>query len=221
MDAYREMLKEQAIVQQYLMQEKGDEISDAPAPTESQISSFYRQNQQTFFQPECVKLSHIYIEKTGDESTDEENKALLEDVASRIASGEITFESAVPQYSQDNASKNRGGDIGWLTANNTAARQGWGDAFCDAVLAMGAGEVSGLLESLMGYHIVKVTVHYDAKLLSLTDPVSPEDTMTVHDYIAQMLTMQNQQMVMNQELQSLIAELREEARINILYRGSN
>ena len=45
--------------------------------------------------------------------------------------------------------------------------------------------------------------------------------MTVHDYIAQMLTVQNQQVVMSQQLQSMIAELRNEARINILYRGNN
>ena len=45
--------------------------------------------------------------------------------------------------------------------------------------------------------------------------------MTVHDYIAQMLTMQNQQVLMSQLLQSMVAELRNEARINILYRGNN
>lgn len=220
-EAYREALKNQAILQQYLMQERGDELADVPAPTESQISSFYRQNQQTFFQPECVKLSHIYIPKTGNADEDAAAKATLESVSADIAAGRITFESAVPEYSQDDASKTRGGDIGWLTANNASARQGWGDAFCDAVLAMKAGEISSVFESSMGYHIVKVTVHYDAKLLTLSDPVSPEDSMTVHDYIAQMLTMQNQQVLMSQLLQSMVAELRNEARINILYRGNN
>lgn len=220
-DAYRAALRNQAIVQQYLMQERGDAISAAPLPSESQISSFYRQNQQSFFQPECVKLSHIYAEKTGNAEEDEAKKAELEALSAEISSGAITFESAVPEYSEDEASRNIGGDIGWLTANNTAARQGWGDEFCDTVLAMHAGEVSPVLESLMGYHIVKVTVHYDAKLLTLSDPISPEDTMTVHDYIAQGLTAQNQQSVMASELQDMIAELRGEARINILYRGNN
>lgn len=220
-EAYRDAIRNQAIVQQYLMQERGDALSNVPAPSESDISSFYRQNQQTFFQPECVKLAHIYIAKTGNADEDAANKSTLEAVYADILAGNITFESAVPAYSQDDTSKNRGGDIGWLTANNTSARQGWGDEFCDTVLAMGAGEVSPVLESLMGYHIVKVTVHYDAKLLSLSDPISPEDTTTVHDYIAQVLTAQNQQAVMAQELQSMIAELRNEARINILYRGNN
>ena len=220
-DTYREALRNQAISQQYVMQERGDRIMAAPAPSESEISSFYRQNQQQFFQPECVKLAHIYIPKGEDDAVNAENKAKLEEAYARISSGELTFEAAVPLYSEDHNSSSRGGDIGWLTANNTAARQGWGDAFCDTVLAMGAGEVSPVLESLMGYHIVKVTVHYDAKLLSISDPVSPEDAISVHDYIAQMLTIQNQQMVLSNETQSLIAELRDEARINILYRGKN
>ena len=220
-DAYRDALRNQAIAQQYIMQERGDKIMAAPAPTESEISSFYRQNQQQFFQPECVKLSHIYIEKVEDEAVNAENKAKLEEAYGKISSGELTFEAAVPLYSEDHNSSSRGGDIGWLTANNTSARQGWGDEFCDTVLAMGAGEISPVLESLMGYHIVKVTVHYDAKLLSLSDSLTPENPMSVHDYIAQMLTVQNQQMAMSNETQSLIAELRGEARINILYRGNN
>ncbi len=219
-DAYREMMRNQSIVQQYLMQERGDVIMDVPTPSESAISSFYRQNQQSFFQPECVKLAHIYIPKTGVESEDSASLARMEEASRRIKNGEITFESAVPQYSEDTSSNTRGGDIGWLTANNTSARQGWGDDFCDEVLAMGAGDISPVLESYMGYHIVKVTVHYEAKLLSLTDPISPEDTITVHDYIAQAIMSQTQQNLMAQELQSMIADLRNQARINILYRGN-
>ena len=84
---------------------------------------------------------------------------------------------------------------------------------------MEPGEVSGVLESNTGYHIVKVSVHNDAKILSINDPVSPEDTATVHDYIANLLYMQNQQEVMNRALQSLVSELRSEAQINILYKG--
>lgn len=218
-EAYRESLKNQMIVQQYLMQEKSAELQNVPAPEEAAISSFYRQNQQRFFQPENVKLAHIYIPKTDNEADNNEAKSLLEDVSERINSGAITFEKAVIDYSQDTGSNQRGGDIGWLTADNTVARQGWGDAFCDAVLSMEPGEVSGVLESNTGYHIVKVSVHNQAKLLGINDPVSPEDSATVHDFIYNMLYMQNQQVVMNRALESLIAELRAEAQINILYRG--
>ena len=218
-EAYRQALKEQTIINQYMMMKRGTELQNIPEPTEDEIAAFYRRNQQSFFQSENVKLAHIYIPKTDDEAQNSENKALLEDVATQIAAGEITFEKAVSQYSQDAGSKNVGGDIGWLTADNTVARQGWGDAFCDAVLSMDAGEISGMLESNTGYHIVKVSVHNDAKILTLDDPVSPEDPTTVRDYIRQVLLMQNYQTVYSQQLSSLIAELRSEAQINILYKG--
>ncbi len=216
-EAYRKALGEQYIVNQYLLLKKGAELQNIPMPSDSEVASFYRQNQQAFFQAENVKLAHIYIPKTDDEAENEANKALLEGVAADIHSGAMTFESAVAEYSQDTASKKVGGDIGWLTADNAVARQGWGDAFCDEVLSMNPGDVSDVLESNTGYHIVKVSVHNYGKILGLDDPVSPEDTTTVRDYIKQVLYMNNSQAAMNQALQEIIDELRSEAQIQILY----
>ncbi len=216
-DAYREALREQYIVNQYVMLEKGEELQNVALPTDSEIASFYRQNQQAFFQAENVKLAHIYIPKTGNASDDEANRAKLEAVAADIHSGKITFEQAVLEYSQDSSSKNLAGDIGWLTADNTVARQGWGDAFCDAVLSMQPGEISDVLESNTGYHIVKVSVHNTGRILGLSDPVSPEDTATVRDYITQVLYMRNQQIAINTAIQEILEDLRSQAQIRILY----
>ena len=220
-DAYRQALREQYIVNQYVLMSKGAELQNIPMPTDAEISSFYRQNQQAFFQAENVKLAHIYIPKTGDAAEDQASRELLEKVVSDIHSGAITFERAVSEYSQDNSSKNIGGDIGWLTADNTTARQGWGDAFCDAVLSMQPGDVSDVMESNMGYHIVKVSVHNYGKILSLNDPVSPEDTVTVRDYISQVLYMNNSQVAMANAIQEILQELRAEAQIRILYEENN
>ena len=226
---YRRSLRNQQILNMYLMQERGEELQNVTEPTESDIQNFFRQNQQTFFQPEAVKLSHIYKVKvvaddtvTAEEaaSQNEAKRAELEKVSADIASGAITFEKAVQEYSEDDGSRNNGGEIGWLTINNTAARQGWGDAFCDEVLRLDAGDISPVLESNTGYHIVKVSVHSAGKLLSLTDPVSPEDSTTVHDYIYQILYNRNAQVAASNALQSLLTELRGEARINILYKGN-
>ena len=216
-DAYRQALKEQYIVNQYVMLKKGAELQNIPMPTDSEVASFYRQNQQMFFQSENVKLAHIYIPKTDNASENEANKELLSSVAADIHSGKITFEKAVSEYSQDEGSKNIGGDIGWLTADNNVARQGWGNAFCDQVLSMGPGDISDVLESNTGYHIVKVSVHNPGRILSLSDTVSPEDTMTVREYITQLLYMRNQQVALNTAIQEILTELRAEAQIRILY----
>ena len=216
-DEYKKALGEQYIVNQYLMLKRGNELQNVPMPTDAEVNSFYRQNQQAFFQAENVKLAHIYIPKNGNATEDEASLRLLTDVAADIHSGAITFEKAVSEYSQDEGSRNVGGDIGWLSADNTAARQGWGNAFCDEVLSMEPGQVSDVLESDMGYHIVRVSVHNAAKILSLSDPVSPAEIMTVREYIQQYLYMVNSQNTVNAALQSLILELRNEAQINIIY----
>ena len=227
--AYKDSIRKQQILNNYVMQEKGEELKNVTGPTEAEIASFYRQNQQQFFQPECVKIAHIYIPKTVASDTvtqadaDKANadaKAKLEKVSEDIKSGKITFERAVVEYSQDPSSNTRGGDIGWLTANNTTARQGWGEDFCEALLALSDGEISGVLESNTGYHIVRASVHYDAKLLKLTDNVSPEDNITVHDYIYNGLYQQKVQEKMAQEVQKMVADLRSQARIRVLYRGN-
>ena len=225
MDAYMDALRNQAIMQTYLYQEKGTEIQNSiTAPTEDEISSFYRQNQQQFFQPENVRLAHIYMAKAAAdaenaEEVNAEKKAAIEAISADIKSGATTFEASVP-LSEDAASVPNGGEIGWLAYNDAGARQGFGDAFCDAVLAMQPGQVSDVLESNVGYHIVKVSVHNPAKILTLDDNIAPDQNVTVRQFISQLLTERQMQVASSQALQDMVEELRSEARINILYNGT-
>lgn len=215
---YREDIREQLLVNQYLSMKKGSEIQEQAANiqiSESTIDTFYRRNRQNFYSPENVRLAHIFIPYTDDESENEANAALLIDVAEQIKNGSITFEQAVQDYSKDDESKSIGGDIGWLTMDNTSARAGLGDAFVDTVVMMRPGEVSGMIESNLGYHIVKVSVHNDGRLLGLDDTISPEDSMTVRDYIRQVLSQQEANNIMANALNDLINELRNEARVRI------
>ena len=99
--------------------------------------------------------------------------------------------------------------------DNTSARTGLGDAFVDTVVMMRPGEVSGMIESNLGYHIVKVSVHNDGRILGLDDTISPEDSMTVRDYIRQVLSQQEANNIMANALNDLINELRNEARVRI------
>ena len=85
----------------------------------------------------------------------------------------------------------------------------------DTVVAMKPGEVSSMIESNLGYHIVKVSVHNDGKILGLDDTVSPEDTLTVREYIRQALAQQEANAIMTSALNALIEELKSEARVRI------
>lgn len=218
LDAYRTAIKEQYIVQTYLVQKKGAELENITVPTDADINAFYRKNKTQFVQAENVKLAHIYMEKTGDSVKDRALLNTMNNVYKEIQSGSLTFEAAVNKYSQDEDSKNLGGEIGWLTADNDVAYQGWGAEFCDKVLSLPVGKVSEVLESYTGYHIVRNSVHNDAKMLSINDRISPESSVTVYEYIKSGLYSQNQQLKLVELLNVLVSELRAQAKIRILYK---
>ena len=89
------------------------------------------------------------------------------------------------------------------------------------LICFGFGAAIGVptyLESNTGYHIVKVISHNDARMLTLDDRIDPTQNYTVRDYITEGLAYQNYQTALTEALNDLIAELRSEASIRILYK---
>lgn len=217
-EAYRKMVGEQLMVDSYVRLKKADVLNAAITITEAEISSFYRKNKTQFVSPETVKLSHIYIPFDADQATNDKNKATLEEVAANIKAGKLTFEKAVVDYSQDAQSKNKAGDIGWLTMDNTDALAGLGDTFFDVAFTTEVGTTSSLVTSLTGYHILKVLAYNETKILGLDDPISPNTTSTIRDYIKSELSSAKQQETYYKAINSLVDDLRKSATVNILYK---
>ncbi len=217
-EAYRKMVGEQLMVDSYVRLKKADVLNAAITITDSEINSFYRKNRTQFVSPETVKLSHIYIPFAADQATNDKNKAMLEEVAANIKAGKMTFEKAVVDYSQDAQSKNKAGDIGWLTMDNTDALAGLGEAFFDVAFTTEVGTTSSVVTSLTGYHILKVLAYNEPKILELDDPISPNTTSTIRDYIRSELTSAKQQETYYKAINSLVDDLRKSATVNILYK---
>ena len=211
---YRDYIAEQYLVQAYVSNQKADMFQDEGlVPTDSEIEAFYKKNKSSFISPENVKLSHIYF-KFNDNKEAALKKAT--DVLNEIRSGKITFEKAVTQYSEDEDSIDTAGDIGWLSISDSDTQQYMGENFFNKVFELDAGEISDVIESLAGYHIVKVSVHSDAKILALTDKTSPTETTTVYDYIKSYLYNQNINSVYQSAFLSLISDLKASASIKYL-----
>lgn len=87
----------------------------------------------------------------------EEDQELAQDVLTRIQTGELSFEDAVAEYSQDEGSKENGGDVGWDRLTTFVTE------YTDALANLNKGEVTKeLVQSKYGYHIIMVTDTFDA-----------------------------------------------------------
>jgi len=129
----------------------------AAKATEADAKKFYEENTKDFQVPEQVRASHILIRPL-DPNTDPNQakaqaKAKAEDLLKKVKGG-ADF-AAVATESSDCPSKAQGGDLGLFTRDKMVK------SFADAAFAMKVGEISDLVESPFGYHIIKVTEHHD------------------------------------------------------------
>ena len=116
------------------------EVSDAEI---QQAYNEFVQKEQQAAQP---AVKHILI--TVDGRTEAEAKKLVEEVAAKIKAG-TSFADAATQYSEDPASKAKGGEI-------AVYQKGvFGDAFDQTVASLKAGQVSAPVKTDYGYHLIE------------------------------------------------------------------
>ena len=122
------------------------EVSDAEA------KAFYDENKEDFNKPEQVKASHILV-KVDASATPEQKaaaKAKAEGLLKQAKAGG-DFAALAKENSDDPGSKMMGGNLGFFD-KGTMVKE-----FADAAFALKVGDISGIVETQYGYHIIKVT----------------------------------------------------------------
>ncbi len=85
-----------------------------------------------------------------------DDQATAQEVLNKINSGELDFAEAAKQYSTDTTSAENGGDVGWDKTSSFVTE------YTDALNALSKDQVSGLVTSTYGIHIIKCTDVYNA-----------------------------------------------------------
>lgn len=121
--------------------------------TEDEAKKFYDENASKFQGNEQRHASHILIGVSASSSPEAkaEAKKKAEQVLAEVKKNPTKFSELAKKYSQDPGSAEKGGDLG------TFARGSMVKPFEDAAFSMKQGEISGLVQSDFGYHIIKLT----------------------------------------------------------------
>jgi peptidyl-prolyl cis-trans isomerase D len=111
----------------------------------------YQANIQQYQVPNRVHVQHILFMTVG-KTTDaevEEVKKKAEDVLKQVKKGG-KFEDLAKKYSEDPGSKDKGGDLSWITQGQTVPE------FEKTAFSLSPGQVSDLVKTQYGFHIIKV-----------------------------------------------------------------
>ncbi len=214
-EAYREQIREQRQKIKYVRQEKQSYFDRIERPTDQEIEKLFQRNSSNFINPEMVRISEIFVDTRNLNATEKRKaKDRAQQIYREYQNGNSEFSELVVKYSDDMASRYSDGDKGYFTVNDPRM-QVYGEDFVDTLFELEAGEVSGVIESNVGYHIVKVTDYRKRTFLELDDPVYPWEEMTVEEYIRSNVMQQLEQQAFQRALEDLIGELRERAEVRI------
>ena len=137
--------------------------------SQQDLQRYYNQHQDQFRVPEEVKVAHILI-KTPlpgpdgkvDPKAVADAKAKAEDVLKKLQGG-ANFADLAKKNSDDPGSAAQGGELGWIGRGRTVPE------FEKAAFGLKPGQMSGLVQSSYGFHIIKVEDRHDAHLKSLEE----------------------------------------------------
>lgn len=120
-------------------------------PTEEEIEKHFDEHAEDYYRPERVQAQHILIKPAGDKLADRETaKSKLMELRNRIALGE-EFSDMAESFSECPSGKKSGGSLGWFSRGMMIPE------FDDAVFAMELNELSDIVETPIGFHLIRMT----------------------------------------------------------------
>jgi peptidyl-prolyl cis-trans isomerase D len=137
-----------------------DQVRQQVTVPEPDIEAFYKQNQTQYSTPEQIRASHILLKTDGKDEVAVRKQA--EDLLQKVKSG-ADFAALAKQFSEDEVSGAKGGDLDYF------GRGAMVPEFEQAAFAMKTGDISDLVKTSFGFHIIKVVDKREAATRPLAE----------------------------------------------------
>ena len=211
-DLYLENTRNSLLVERYISQTRRSDFEDMEGPGEKMIQDFYNQNIAQFAQPEYVLLSQVFFQlNEGADKASVKQKA--EDIYRKISSGSVSFEDAVKDEGDNFPFTQVKGQPFTVARADGQAIQIFGEEFTNGLFEGKDQSKVYLMESKIGYHVIRISDHMEARVLGLDNRINPMQELTVRDYLTQVLYAQMQQQLYAKLQKEVVTDLRDRAEV--------
>jgi len=186
---YQQNMKKRAMFEKLMETEFADKVK---APTDEQVRAYYDENAQQFTIPESIHAKHILIRPADGNDPNQaklQAKAKAQELLAKVKGG-AEFETVAKENSACPSAKN-GGDLG------SQQRGTFVPEFEKAAYALKPGEISDVVETQFGYHIIKLIERSDANTVSFEN---------AKENIVQMLGDKQKEQIVMDYIQKIKAE---------------
>jgi peptidyl-prolyl cis-trans isomerase D len=147
--ALMRVLEEQVTIS-YIKVEPLVHVKDPiPDPSEEEVAAYYSSHTEDFRVPEERRLGYVEMPKVPSPEDEIGAREKIEDAFDLISEGE-PFEELAPDYSDDQNSASRGGDLGWIPPGRLPA------ALDSVAQGLETGELSNVIKTEDGFHLIRV-----------------------------------------------------------------
>ena len=210
---YKAYLKNQLLVQQYVFKKRENELRTVTASGE-EVSNAYEMNKAAFVWNDMIKLFLVMVPKG---SNDMAARSTVTDLRAQYLKD--AKKATEIKNSSDNGKTYRAGDIIVAKTAQQAQQLGWSVDKMNELFEKEIGYTSDITETKNDFQFYSVLRRWDAKMLSLTDPVQPESPMSVYKYIENNIISQKQSQYFAKAAQELAKELDTPANVDRKKKG--
>lgn len=199
---YKGYLKSRLMMQQYVIQQSQAGLQKI-APSDEEIRIAYESNKASFVWNDMVKALLVIVPKNGADNTE---RTKCNELLNKYTDKKITSEQIVIQ-SQVEGSGYQAGEI--LIPKTEASANGIKMSFENLLkfFSFEEGYISAMEETDSDFRFISIIKKYNAKMLSISDIVQPDTTVTVYDYIRSNLTQQKQTVYVANQTQEISKSL--------------
>jgi parvulin-like peptidyl-prolyl isomerase len=174
-DQLKAMLNEMELARVYI----AEQIAPTVDVSDDEVKTFYEAHPNLFRHDDVVRARQIVVAVAADADADAvaAARAKAEETRRRALSGE-DFGALAKETSDDPAAE-RGGELGWFTREQAEP------SLAEAAFSLSPGEVSDLIRTDHGFHILKIEESRPAGILPLDEVRDKAATVTRQDKIAE------------------------------------
>ena len=138
-------------------------VSAVPEPTEDAMRAHFASHQEEYLRPERAQAQHILVSPASKDAVAcDVAKAKIEAIRQRVQGGG-NFADEAAAHSECPSGREAGGSLGWFSRGMMVPE------FDAAAFSMKVGELSGIIETQFGYHIIHKTGHEEETTTTFED----------------------------------------------------